>query len=71
MNKEQLYDTHISPLVSQIIAKCMEHGIACLLDFEIPVPHDANLRCTTAIPAGDNNTSIRHIMVLKALGFTG
>ena len=64
MNKEQIYDSKISPLMQQIIKICTENGIAMLADFSIP--HDGEgpngedctrLRCTTLLPdeTGEND----------------
>lgn len=56
MNKEQVYDEKISPLMQQIIAICQEHGIAMLADFAIghdgvgPDGQDCtDLRCSTLL----------------------
>lgn len=62
MNKEQIYDSKISPLMKQIIEVCREHGIAMMADFAIP--HDgkgpngedcSSLRCTTLLPDETGN----------------
>lgn len=54
MNKEQVYDEKISPLMGQIIEICQKHGIAMLADFAIghdgkgPEGQDcSDLRCST------------------------
>lgn len=59
MNKEQVYDNQISPLMQQIIAICQEHGIAMLADFAIghdgvgPEGQDCtDLRCSTLLTDG-------------------
>jgi hypothetical protein len=49
MNKEQIYDEQISPLMSQIIEVCRENKIAFLASFSIPTDEDDGLRCTSAI----------------------
>ena len=48
MNKEQVYDSKISPLMTQIIAACQEHGIAMVADFAIPVEGHPDLCCTSS-----------------------
>lgn len=48
MNKEQIYDEQISPLMAQIIEICKEHKIAHLACFAIPNDDDPDLRCSTA-----------------------
>jgi len=57
MNKEQIYDSKISPLMKQIIAISKEHGIAMMASFAIghgdggPNGEDAtNLTCNTLLP---------------------
>jgi hypothetical protein len=47
MNKEQIYDEQISPLMTQIIAICKEHKIAFLASFSIPNDEDADLCCSS------------------------
>ena len=59
MNKEQIYDSEISPLMQQIIGICREKGIAMFASFNIA--HDgegpngedcSSLTCTLHIPDG-------------------
>ncbi len=59
MNKEQIYDAQISPLMRQVIAICKEHGIAMMASFSIghdgegPNGEDcSNLTCNTLLPDG-------------------
>lgn len=61
MNKEQVYDEQISPLMVQIIAVCKEHGIAMVADFKIPNDEDPNLHCSTLLPdeTGENEPTHR------------
>ncbi|OKO47365.1 hypothetical protein [Pseudomonas sp. BTN1] len=61
MNKEQIYDSQISPLMQQIIGVCREHGIAMTASFDIahdgegPEGQDCSeLVCSTLLPDGDN-----------------
>ncbi len=49
VNKEQIYDEQISPLMTDIIAVCKKHKIAFLASFAIPNDDDTDLRCTTAL----------------------
>lgn len=49
LNKEQIYDEHISPLMTQIINICMEHSIGMVATFHISTPEDEGLRCTSAV----------------------
>jgi hypothetical protein len=47
MNKEQIYDEQIAPLMTQIIEVCQKHGIAMISSFEVPNDIDTDLRCST------------------------
>lgn len=49
MTKEDLYDTHISPLMAQIIALCKEHKIAVYAAFDLADEDNDDLGCTTYI----------------------
>ena len=50
MNKEQIYDEKIAPLMTQIIAICQEHRIAMLATYAIPTEEAPDLACTTHLP---------------------
>ena len=60
MNKEQVYDTQISPHIQQIIEICRGNGIAMFASFNIA--HDgegpdgqdcSSLTCTSHLPDGN------------------
>lgn len=60
MNKEEVYDDQISPLMQQIITICKDNGIAMIASFNIA--HDgegpngedcSHLTCTSHLPDGD------------------
>lgn len=60
VNKEEIYDDQISPLMQNIISICREHGIAMLASFNIA--HDgegpngedcSRLTCTSHLPDGE------------------
>lgn len=53
MNKEEIYDQEIGPLMTKIVATCQEHGIAMIASFSIPHPQSPDLLCTTSLPDGD------------------
>lgn len=50
MNKEQIYDDQINPLMKQIIQICRENHIAMICSFAIPTPDDADLFCSSRVP---------------------
>jgi hypothetical protein len=49
VNKEQIYDEQISPLMAKIIEVCKANKIAFLASFSIPTEQDEDLRCTSAM----------------------
>jgi hypothetical protein len=49
MNKEEIYDAKISPLITQVIDICQQHKIAMFLSFAIPTEDDPDLACSTAL----------------------
>lgn len=49
LNKEQVYDQQIAPLMTQIIDICQQRGISMVATFALPIPGDDNLVCTTAL----------------------
>ncbi len=60
MNKEEIYDEQISPLIQKIIGVSREHGIAMIASFNIA--HDgegpngedcSRLTCTSHLPDGE------------------
>lgn len=55
MNKEQIYDSQINPLMAQIIEICKANKIAMLATFAIPTPEDADLCCTSQTPDETGN----------------
>ncbi len=67
MDKEQIYDTQISPLMTQIIAVCNEAGIAMVCSFAIPTEADADLYCTTALPDETGKNPQRQLQALRML----
>lgn len=56
MNKEEIYDEQIHPLMSQIIAICKKNGIAMVASFDIPTEAEPGLSCTTSF--GDENNKM-------------
>jgi len=59
MNKEEIYDSQISPLMQQVIAISKGHGIAMMASFSIghdgegPNGEDcSNFTCNTLLPDG-------------------
>lgn len=53
MNKEQIYDEQINPLMAQIIAICQTHKIAFVASYAIPTEDDDTLRCSSALLGPD------------------
>jgi hypothetical protein len=74
MNKEEVYDSQISPLMQQIIAITREHGIAMVASFDIA--HDgegpngedcSSLTCTTHLPDGDEKPNERFAQAAQVI----
>lgn len=67
MNKEQIYDAEINPLMAKIIEICKAHGIAMLATFATPTEEEADLCCTTIL--GDENgvNPKRHLVAYSAI----
>jgi hypothetical protein len=66
MNKEQIYDDQISPLMQRIIEICRANSIAALISFDIahdgegPNGEDCSyLTCTTHLDDGEGNCNQR------------
>jgi hypothetical protein len=66
VNKEEIYDSQISPLMLQIIAITKAHGIAMIASFDIA--HDgegpngedcSSLVCSTHLPDGEGSVNER------------
>lgn len=49
MNREQVYDEKIAPLMTRIIDVCKQHEIPCVASFHLPTVEDNGLRCTSIV----------------------
>ena len=67
MNKEQIYDSEIAPLMAKIIATCQTHKIAMLCDFAIGHEDDEGLKCTTALLQDELNPPKEMLRALELL----
>jgi len=68
MDKEQIYDEQIAPLMEQIIAICKANGIAMVSSFSIPTEADDGLQCTTYMPDESGDLPERYATAVRALG---
>jgi hypothetical protein len=71
LNKEQVYDAEINPLMAQIIGICQAHGIAMLCTFSIPTPDDPDLACTSLLPDESGENDPLHMQCWRALNGSG
>lgn len=71
MNKEQVYDAQIEPLMSQIIAIAQANGIAMIASFHIPTPEDDGLCCTSMLPNENGESGPGHRTALRAIEGSG
>lgn len=67
MNKEEIYDEQIHPLMNQIIAICKKNGIAMVASFDIPTEAEPGLSCTTSFGDENNIMPIRMQVAFRAL----
>ncbi|WP_454871740.1 hypothetical protein [Paraburkholderia xenovorans] len=67
LNKEQVYDTQISPLMTQIIAICEMHKIAFVASFAIPTEADPELACSSALLRADYAPPACYIEALQII----
>jgi hypothetical protein len=67
MNKEQVYDKIINPLMAQILETCAKHGIAMLASFSIPTSESPGLCCTSCLPDENNKSAFGHLQCLQIL----
>jgi hypothetical protein len=66
MNKEEVYDTQIFPLMAQIIAIAQEHKIAFVASFAIPTPDDDGLYVSTSL-RDENNVYPGHLNAMEQI----
>jgi hypothetical protein len=52
MNKEQVYDEQIDPLMARVIATCKDRRIACFATFDISAGDGECRMCTTCLGDG-------------------
>ena len=57
MNKEQIYDEQISPLMVQIIEICKESKIAMVFSFYLPDGEQNTLHCSSALVSDEYEPS--------------
>lgn len=62
LNKEQIHDTLIAPLMGQVLGICEKHGIAMIAQFAIPTPDDADLVSSSMLPDESGNNPYRHLV---------
>ncbi|WP_189659464.1 hypothetical protein, partial [Pseudomonas amygdali] len=74
MNKEQVYDEQISPLIRQIVDIARQNGIAMVASFSIPHNGEgpngedcSRLTCTTHLPDGDGVFDPRYKRCAQAI----
>ena len=68
MNKEQIYDSEIAPLMQQIIAICNAKKIAMVASFSIPTEESDALMCTSFTPDESGDLPERFSSAVRALG---
>ncbi len=67
MNKEQVYDKMIYPLLEDVVNICREHGIAMVTAFEVPTDEKPNQIVTTIVPDGEGYNGFMHAEALSII----
>jgi hypothetical protein len=67
MNKEQVYDESISPLVAEIIRICKANGIAMIANFACPNDEQEDLQALTFLPDENGNHPENHVLAHRAI----
>ena len=71
MSKENAYDEHIAPLMTQIAALCQEHKISVFATFILDNdPMSGPLLCTTALTE-DQNDARGLVLLMKLRAIVG
>lgn len=72
MTKEEAYDNEIYPLMAKIIEICKREKIAVVANFQLSLPGEEDLRCTTSILEKDYHPSKEQLSASDLLyhGFT-
>lgn len=60
MNKENIYDNEISPLMAQVIEICQKHGIAMIANFACPNDDDLELQALSVVPDENGEQPTNH-----------
>lgn len=67
MNKEQVYDSEISPLMAKILEICKREKIAMVAQFSTPNDDDPDLLCTSALLEKEFNPTRDQLAALSIL----
>ena len=70
MNKEQVYDADIQPLMAKILEVCMREKIAMVAQFSIPTEEDPELVCTSCLTKPEFEPTAAIIEAVKVLTST-
>lgn len=70
MNKEEIYDVEIAPLMATIIAICQDKGIAMVASFALPTKKDTGLHCTTHLFDGQGVPDPLYMAALELIYHT-
>jgi hypothetical protein len=67
MNKEQIYDAEIAPLMTKILEICKREKIAMVAQFSTPNDDDPDLFCTSALLDVEYNPTKNQLAALSIL----
>lgn len=71
MNKEQVYDEILRPLMDQVIGICQQHSIAMIANFAIGTEEVPTLRCGSLIPDQDGDVPSDYFVASQLFGMQG
>jgi len=67
MNKEQIYETQVAPLMKQVFDICKENNIGFIANFSIPTEERPHLQSTTFMNDHESVLNAALLRVLKVL----
>lgn len=67
MTKEQAYDNHIAPLMSEVIAICDQHKISMAAQFALPDEEHPDLVCSTCLVGNEYDSPKHHYDLIRIM----
>jgi len=64
MNKEQVYDREIAPLLDRIFGICKQHDIPMLVVFGLPTEEEPDLHCASVANVDEMSDDLKEVWEL-------